>query len=58
MADDYDESEDVLRTKVISNKLENPVEQLNFKIADLGGKKGQIVFQWSSIEIQIPFTSL
>lgn len=58
LADDYDESEDVLRTKVIPIKLENSVEQLNFKVADLGGKKGQIVFQWSSTEIKIPFTSL
>ncbi|WP_194974990.1 DUF2911 domain-containing protein [Aquiflexum lacus] len=58
LADDYDESEDVVRTKVVPKKLENNVEQLNFKVEDLGGKKGQIVFQWSGIEIQMPFTSL
>jgi hypothetical protein len=58
LADDYDESEDVLRTKVIPNKLENPVEQLNFKVADLGGKKGRIVFQWSELEFQVPLESI
>lgn len=58
LADDYEESEDIMRIPVSPKKLQNPVEQLTFKVEDLGGKKGQIVFQWSDIEIKIPLESI
>ncbi|WP_373495179.1 DUF2911 domain-containing protein [Aquiflexum sp.] len=58
LADDYEESEDVLRIKVIPQKLENIVEQLNFKVEDLGNNKGKILFQWSDVIIQIPVETL
>jgi len=58
LADDYEENEDVLRITVVPQLLQAPVEQLNFKVEDLGDKKGRIVFQWSEIELQIPVESL
>lgn len=58
LADDYDEKDDVLRAKIIPKKMNNPVEQLNFKVEDLGSKKGLIVFQWSDIEVRIPLSNI
>ncbi|SMD43752.1 Protein of unknown function [Aquiflexum balticum DSM 16537] len=58
LADDYDESKDVIRITISPEKLQDQVEQLNFKVENLGNKNGQIVFQWSDIEIQIPFESI
>ena len=58
LADDYDESEDLLRIKVVPQRLQNPTEQLNFKVEDLGNKKGIIVFQWSDTEVGIPLETL
>jgi hypothetical protein len=58
LADDYDENEDVLRITTIPQRLGNPAEQLNFKVEDMGDKKGRILFQWSDIEVQIPLENL
>ena len=54
LADDYSESDDVVRFKVTPEKLQEPVEQLTFEIKPSEGSKGEIVLKWA--DVSIPFT--
>lgn len=54
LADDYSESDDVVRFKVTPEKLQEPVEQLTFEINPSEGKQGEILLKWA--DVSIPFT--
>lgn len=51
LADNYNESEDVLRFEVTPEKLQEPVEQLTFEVKSEEGKKGKVVLKWADTKV-------
>lgn len=54
LADNYDQSKDVLRLKTTPEKLNDPVEQLTFNVISEEGNKGKITMAWDKTRISIP----
>ncbi|MFD2037670.1 DUF2911 domain-containing protein [Belliella marina] len=48
LADDYDQSEDVLRVEVENIESIEPVEQLRFDVTSAGNENGELAFYWSN----------
>jgi hypothetical protein len=55
---DYEEAEDLGRTKISVKTLPSPVETLKFDLTSNGGNKGTIAILWETTEASIPFTVL
>ena len=55
---DYEEAEDLGRTKMNIKALSAPVETLKFELSSNGGNKGTLALQWENTEASIPFTVL
>lgn len=57
LADDYTETEDAVRLKIIpaENKL---TQRLSYSISKTTEKRGKIVMEWEKLKIEIPFTTI
>ena len=58
LADDYDESEDVVRFTVKPESLHEPVEQLSYEVSSGENANGMISISWSKIRISFPVESM
>lgn len=54
LADEYDQSEDVLRFNVTPTQPDEPVEQLTFNVTPEEGQEGTISIAWDQTKISFP----
>ena len=54
LADDYDETRDVLRLRVRPEVLDNSVEALTYAVTATGGAAGTISMAWDSLRVSLP----
>ncbi|GAA4310254.1 DUF2911 domain-containing protein [Nibribacter koreensis] len=54
LADEYDQKEDILRTKVKPYSLEHPQERLKYRVEDGGEAEAGIRISWEKIGIRLP----
>jgi hypothetical protein len=57
LADDYQESEDVMRFEVTPEKMDNITEALAYKVASTGDNTGTISVAWEYIQISFEVTN-
>jgi hypothetical protein len=53
---DYNQDEDLGRTKMSLDKVTSPVETLTIRLAAAGDHKGKLSISWENTEASIPFT--
>ena len=58
LADDYDESLDVIRVEVTPEDLAEKVESLTYQVVSAGEKKGQIDVMWDQLKISLPIENI
>jgi hypothetical protein len=58
LADDYDQTEDVLRFDVEPEILNENVEQLNYSVESTGGNNGKISISWEKIRISFDIETM
>lgn len=56
LADDYDESEDLVRVNVIPEILEEPVQRLTYKIVMASENAVDVTMAWDNIKVKLPVT--
>jgi len=56
LADDYEESEDVVRLTVMPEELEYPVQRLTYEVDAINDTEGIISLSWDKIKVNMPFT--
>jgi len=56
LADDYEESEDVVRLTVSPIELENPVQRLTYEVDAISDTEGSISLSWDKVKVSMPFT--
>jgi hypothetical protein len=56
LADDYEESEDVVRLTVMPEELEYPVQRLTYEVDAKNDTEGIISLSWDKIKVNMPFT--
>lgn len=54
LADEYDESEDVVRVKVAPELLDTPVQRLTYEILRAGDTDVEIALSWDKIRVRMP----
>lgn len=54
LADDYDESEDVVRLTVGPEELEEEVQRLTYKVEVESGNHGAISLMWDKVKVSMP----
>ncbi|WP_192823890.1 DUF2911 domain-containing protein [Rufibacter sp. LB8] len=54
LADEYDQNEDILRTKVKPYSLKHPQERLKYRVEDSGEAEAGIRISWEKIGIRLP----
>lgn len=55
LADDYEESEDIVRVRAQPQELETPVQRLTYEIVKTGEDSGEIQLSWDQIKVSLPF---
>ncbi|WP_234364071.1 DUF2911 domain-containing protein [Lunatibacter salilacus] len=55
LAEEYTESEDLVRLNVKPIALENTVQRLNYEVMETGNRSGIIALSWDKIRIELPF---
>jgi len=55
LADDYNESEDLVRVKVIPENLENTVQRLTYGVESTSDSTADITLSWDKIKVKMPF---
>lgn len=58
LADDYDETRDVLRFTVQPETGVAPSESLTYTVIDSGGGRGAISMAWDSLRVSLPVSSI
>jgi len=58
LADDYDQSLDIVRFKVNPEKIEQLHEQLTFDVKEKGGNTGSVSMSWEKLKISFDFEVL
>ena len=58
LADDYDQTEDIIRIEVNPEILEETQESLEYKVETIGDSKGRISFAWDKMKVSIEFENL
>jgi len=53
--DEYNEAENVLKTNVTPQELEQLQETLSYEVNQLGGENGTIILAWENVKIEVPF---
>lgn len=56
LADDYDESDDVVRVMVTPEILEEPVQRLTYEIVMAGENAVDVTMAWDNIKVKLPVT--
>jgi len=56
LADDYNESDDLVRFNVKPIELDNVVQRLTYEIETISDKQGAISLSWDQIKVSLPFT--
>jgi hypothetical protein len=57
LADDYNESNDLLRIKVVPQILKETVEELTFDVKDNDGKNGSVTLSWDKQSVSFSFAN-
>lgn len=57
LADDYDESEDLVRVTVSPEELEEEVQRLTYEVEVESGKHGAISLMWDKVKVSLPVKS-
>ena len=57
LADDYNQTEDVLRTTVLPT-ANNMVQRLTYSVNKTGDAAGTITMEWEKLKLELPFKSL
>lgn len=55
LADEYKESEDLVRIPVIPDPLTAPVQRLTYSVNKLSDQEGEIILEWELIRVRMPF---
>lgn len=58
LADEYDNTEDVLRTEVTPDLLDESVEQLTYSVNPAGENSGTLTIEWEKIRLTLPLESV
>jgi Protein of unknown function (DUF2911) len=53
---DYDQSQDLGRTKMNVRRLASPIETFKIQLSSDGGNKGTLALLWENTEASLPFT--
>ena len=57
LADDYEESEDLVRVKIIPEILENTVQRLTYGIQSTSDSTGVVSLSWDKIKVKVPIAA-
>lgn len=58
LAEEYNESEDVVRIKVNPETTEEVIQRLTYEIEEKGDNSGAIVLKWDQTKLEMPFEVL
>jgi hypothetical protein len=55
LADDYNESEDLVRVKVKPENLDNTIQRLTYEVESTSDSTADITLSWDKIKVKMPF---
>lgn len=58
LADDYKESEDIIRISIKPGKSNKMQERLAYYLNEVKGKKNELIISWEKLRIKVPFESI
>lgn len=55
LADNYDQTDDVIRTKVTPQSMKKVIQRLTYSVSKLSEHEGEVIMEWDKIRIVLPF---